>query len=377
MFYMLYYAAVSFYMPFIVIYFQGLGFSGAQIGLLTGIAPLITLVGAPLWTGLADARHCHKLIMSLALFSAAVLAIIFPWTKTLLPVLLLVGLFSLFSAPIISFADSATMSMLAGEKEMYGRVRLGGTIGWGLMAPVAGILIQAYGINLAFWGYAALILATLLISQKLTFKQSVTTVSLQGDVRRMLTNRRWVFFLSLAFVGGIAFASVNSFLFPYLEELGASRTTMGIALTISTLGELPVLFFANLLLKRFKSFGLFVIGITITGIRLLLYAAFNFPAGILFFQLLNGMTFPIVWVAGVSYVDENSPVDMKATGQGLLGATVLGFGGALGGLLGGLMLGSFGGQAMYLVIGIIVLVSVGVVTLLYKADRARETRSLV
>jgi MFS family permease len=245
------------------------------------------------------------------------------------------------------------------------------------MAPVAGILIQAYGINLAFWGYAALILATLLISQKLTFKQSVTTVSLQGDVRRMLTNRRWVFFLSLAFVGGIAFASVNSFLFPYLEELGASRTTMGIALTISTLGELPVLFFANLLLKRFKSFGLFVIGITITGIRLLLYAAFNFPAGILFFQLLNGMTFPIVWVAGVSYVDENSPVDMKATGQGLLGATVLGFGGALGGLLGGLMLGSFGGQAMYLVIGIIVLVSVGVVTLLYKADRARETRSLV
>jgi PPP family 3-phenylpropionic acid transporter len=376
-FYMLYYAAVSFYMPFIVLYFQGLGFSGAQIGLLTGMAPLIAMVGAPLWTGLADAKHRHKLIMSLALLAAAVLAIIFPWLKTLVPVLLLVGLFSLFSAPIISFADSATMTMLAGEKEMYGRVRLGGTIGWGLKAPLAGILIQAYGINLAFWGYATLIFLTLIISQKFTFGQSARTVSLRGDIRQMLANHRWVFFLCLAFVGGVAFASINTYLFPYMEELGASRTTMGIALTISTLGELPVLFFANRLLKRFKAYGLFVLGLTITGIRLLLYAVFNFPAGILFFQLLNGMTFPVVWVAGVSYADENSPVDMKATAQGLLGAMLLGFGGALGGLAGGLMLGSFGGRAMYLLIGIIVLVSVGAVTLLDKADRARQARSLI
>ncbi|OGN93719.1 MAG: hypothetical protein A2Z71_04125 [Chloroflexi bacterium RBG_13_50_21] len=377
MFYMLYFAAVAFYMPFIVLYFQGLGFNGAQIGLLTGIAPLITIVGAPLWTGLADKKNRHKLIMSLTILAAIALAIIFPMLTTLIPVLLVVGLFSLFSAPIISFADSATMNMLANEKEMYGRVRIGGTIGWGLVAPVAGMLVQARGISMAFWGYAALMFVTLIISQKFTFGQSVTVVSFKGDVRKMLSNHRWVFFLCLAFLGGVAFATVNTYLFPYMQELGASKTTMGIALTISTLGELPVLFFANLLLKRFKAYGLFIIGITITGIRLLLYAAFNFPAGILFFQLLNGMTFPMVWVAGVSYADENSPADMKASAQGLWGVMVFGFGAAMGGVAGGLLLGSYGGRLMYLVIGIITLVSVATVALLDKLDRTRQARSLI
>lgn len=377
MFYLLYYAAASFTLPFIILYFQESGFSGAQIGLLAGMAPLITLVGAPLWTGLADVKRRHKLVMGLAILGAVTFASIFPLFKTLIPVIILVFLFSLFSSPIISFADSATMTMLAGEKAMYGRVRLGGTIGWGLMAPLAGIIIQSYGLRWVFWGYTPIMLLAFIVSQKFTFGKEVENISFRGDIRKVLTNQRWVFFLSLAFMGGVAFTSINSYLSPYMDELGISRSMMGIALTISTLGELPILFFANRLLKRFGAHGLLVLGVTITGVRLLLYSWLNFTAGILFFQFLNGMTFPMVWVAGVSYADENSPPDMKATAQGLLGAMVFGIGAATGGLLGGLMLGSIGGRWMYLVIGIIVLMSVAVITLLERVERARQARSLI
>src|SRR5215213_11105669 len=66
-FYFLYFAALSSLMPFFVLFYQGLGFSGTQIGLLTGIAPLITLVASPFWTNLADTRHWHKLVMGLGL----------------------------------------------------------------------------------------------------------------------------------------------------------------------------------------------------------------------------------------------------------------------------------------------------------------------
>jgi hypothetical protein len=96
MFYMFYYGAIAFNKPFIVLYFQGLGFNRAQIGLLTGIAPLITMVSAPFWTGLADSKRRHKLIMSLTLLAAIMLAVIFPLLKTLTPVILLVSMFSLF-----------------------------------------------------------------------------------------------------------------------------------------------------------------------------------------------------------------------------------------------------------------------------------------
>ena len=118
-----------------------------------------------------------------------------------------------------------------------------------------------------------------------------------------------------------------------------------------------------------------MLGLTATGVRLLLYAALNFPAGILVFQLLNGMTFPMMWVAGVSYADQNAPAGMKATVQGLFGAMVYGFGAAVGGFIGGLLLGSIGGREMYLVFGIMVLVSVAVITLLERWQFTRQPRS--
>ena len=259
-FYFLYFAALACLAPFVVLFYQQLGFSGAQIGLLAGMAPLITLVSAPLWTGFADATRRHRLLMSLAIAGAVVVALVFPSLRTLGPVVVLLVLFSFFTAPISSFADSATMNMLAGQKDQYGRVRIGGTFGWGIFALVAGIAIQAFGLKLAFWGYAALMFLALLVCQRFVFSRAATGVSLRGGVRTLMANRRWVLFLALAFVGGVGFAAVNTYLFAYMQELNASKTTMGLALTFSTLAELPVLFYADRLLKRFKAHGLVRVG---------------------------------------------------------------------------------------------------------------------
>src|SRR4030066_383756 len=152
-FYLLYYAAACFTFPFIILYLQGLKFSGPQIGLVAGLIPLVSLVGTTFWTRLADLKHRHNLVMSLTILGTILLSITFPFLKAFILVLIVSVLFSFFTSPINSLADSATMTMLDSEKALYGRVRLGGTIGWGLMAPVAGLIIQSFGIQWAFWGY--------------------------------------------------------------------------------------------------------------------------------------------------------------------------------------------------------------------------------
>jgi MFS family permease len=174
-------------------------------------------------------------------------------------------------------------------------------------------------------------------------------------VQSLLRSRRWILFMAMAFFCGMGFASVNTYLFPYMQQLGASAGVMGLALTLATLSELPVLFFADRLLKRLGSFGLLALGMGVTGVRLLLFAAASAPAGVLAFQFLNGFTFPAVWVAGVSFAYENAPPGFSATAQGLFGAMIFGFGAAAGGLLGGLLLEAVGGRAMYLVFGLLVL----------------------
>lgn len=377
MFYLFYFGAAVFIQPFVVVYFQELGFSGVQIGILVGIIPLGILIGAPLWTGLADAKMRHKLIMSLTILVSVAIAATFPLVRSFALLIPLVFIYALFASPIISFADSATLSMLAEKKDLYGRVRLGGTFGWGVFALVSGLIIDKYGIRWAFWGYSAIMVFTLLISQRFSFGQPAERASVLTDIRKILSDRRWGVLLSLAFLGGMGFAVINNILAPYMVDLGTTKTTVGLALFIATLSELPVLFFANRLLARFSARGLFALGLLFTGLRLILYAVFNSQAGILITQLLNGLTFPMVWVAGISYANEIAPAGMKATAQGLLAAMVSGIGAAAGGAVGGLLLGSVHGQATFLIVGIFVLIGMGVITLLDRVESFRQARKLV
>jgi PPP family 3-phenylpropionic acid transporter len=354
-FYFLYFAALSALMPFFVLFYQRLGFSGAQIGLLTGIPPLITLVAVPFWTGVADAKRWHKLVMGVGITVAVLSTFLLPAFTSFAVIFTLIIVFNIFVSPVASLADSATMNMLADEREMYGRIRLGGTIGWGLFAPIAGAMVQNYGLKLAFWSYSAIMLINFFVSQRFVHGSHEEGTSKPSGIRVLLTNRRWINFLFIAFLGGLGTFAVNAYLFPYMAELGANETTMGFALTISTLTEIPIFFFGDRLVKRFTNYGLLLLALVMVAVRSLLLSVVSTPLMVLGLQAFGGTIFPAMWLAGVSYADENAPAGLKSSAQGLFGAMCFGVGSAVGGFIGGLLLESIGGRGMFLAFGIIVL----------------------
>ena len=366
-FYFFQYAGVAFMMPFLVLFYQGLGFDGGQIGFLAGISPLITLFSGPLVTGIADTTRQHKLVMGISLLIATLAVFTFPLFSIFAPILLIVLVNSFFTGPVSSLADNATMSMLAGEKDMYGRLRLGGTIGFALAAPISGQLVQTYGIKMAFWGCGLMYLLAFVVSlnfehtsNKAFLKQ---TNSLVDGLRVMIADPRWLLFLVGAFVGGFAMAVTNNYFFSYMKELGAKESTMGFALTLGTICEVPVMLFGNRLLRYFKAYPLFILALIISGVRLLLFSIASSPNQAMFFNLLNGLTFPVVWIAGVSYVDEHAPAGMSATAQGVFGAAVFGIGTSSGGFLGGALLDMIGAKGLCLVFGSVTLLVVAVILL--------------
>jgi PPP family 3-phenylpropionic acid transporter len=355
-FYVLYFAALSSLMPFLVLFYQSLEFSGTQIGLLTGLPPLVTLVSAPFWTGLADSKQWHKWIMGLGILGMVVAVFLLQSFTAFVVIFPLIILFNTFISPVSSLADSATMNMLGEERSKYGRIRLGGTIGWGVFAPIAGAVVQRYGLNAGFWSFSVIMLVNLFISQKFVHGSHEQIESNHGGIRTLLTNRRWVNFLFLAFLGGVGSFSVAAYLFPYMAELGANESTMGIASSIATVTEVFIFFFGNRLVKKFGSYGLLVLALGMSGIRLLLYSFISTTSMVLVLQAFGGTIFPAVWLAGVSYADEHAPLGLKSSSQGLFGAMMFGVGGAVSGFLGGLLLESIGGRGMFLVLGIIILV---------------------
>jgi PPP family 3-phenylpropionic acid transporter len=367
-FYFLFFAGVATYLPYMVLYYQSLSFTGVQIGLLVGIAPLITLVSLPLVTGFADRTNRHRPIMSLSLLVVVSGLVLYPFLKTFIPLFGMAILSAFFFSPVLSLSDSATMFMLGDRKELYGRIRLGGTIGFGIVATVAGALVENYGLRIAFWSAASLFFITLLVSQRLVHSgEESGKPADRGRVSDLLRNPHFLLFLLIGFSAGASLATFNIYLFPYMKELGAKESTMGLALTIGTVGEIPVLFFVSRFIKRFKAYALLIFSIAATGLRLLLLAVAPDPIFVLFVQLLNGLNYPLLTVAGVTYADERAPKGYRATAQGLFGAAAGGVGSAAGGFAGGLLFERMGAKGMYLVFCVFVALVLVFVSLVRRA----------
>lgn len=371
-FYFLHYAAFSALLPFIVLFYQQLKFTGTQIGLLTGIPPLITLVAAPFWTSVADATRRHRLIMSVGIGVALISILIMQSMTIFVIIFIIILIYNFFFAPVGSLADSATIAMLGDDRAMYGRIRLGGTIGWGVIAPIAGVLVDNYGLKIAFWGFSLFMFINLFVAQNVVHDSTEHVKSNNQGIRHFLTNRRWLIFLFSAFLGGLGALSVASYLFPYMAEMGSSESMMGIASMIATVTELPIFFFGNRLVKRFGARGLFVLALVLLGIRSLLFAWASTPFAVLILQAFGGTLFPAMWLAGVAYADEHAPVGLKSTAQGLFGAVSFGCGSAVGGFVGGLLLESVGGRGLFLVFGLAILVGLALVEIVKRILPAEE-----
>ena len=138
------------------------------------------------------------------------------------------------------------------------------------------------------------------------------------------------------------------------------------------MAEIPILFFGNKFFKLARPFTLVVLATLITGLRLIAFGLSVSLAMVMIIQLFNGLTFVLMWMAGVAYADKHAPQNMKATVQGLFGAMNFGVGASIGGFVGGPLLESIGGNGLFLAFGISIVVMTGLVLLIGRRVHAAE-----
>jgi PPP family 3-phenylpropionic acid transporter len=352
-FYLLYFGAAAALSPFLPIYYQNNGLSGRQIGLLLAIPPIVMLVGAPLWSSLADATQQHKRLLVLAivltLLSVAVLSI----TTSFSSFIPFVAAYALFLAPVMPLVDNTVLKMLGERSSEYGKQRFWGALGWGLAAPVVGWLVESSGLRWTFYIFLGLMSVGLVVVGYLPVRQTSTSSKFWQDLGSLLLNRQWILFLLIAFLGGMTLSIISNFLFLYLKGMNASSTLMGLSLTVATLSEFPVLLFSTHLLRRWSARGLLVFSLLIIVLRSLAYSFVTTPGSVLLIQLLHGLSFSAMWVAGVSYANEITPTGMGATAQGIFSAVMFGLAGTIAGLIGGWLYENIGAVMMFRWVGII------------------------
>ena len=250
-------------------------------------------------------------------------------TTAFLWLVLVIITYAFCIAPIMPLVDNSAVDLLGERKDQYGKLRLWGALGWGVAAPLLGWLVERAELHWVFYGFIILMFGGLVVAWRLPISQVSIGSKFWSGLRLMMTDWRWLVFSGAVLVGGIGSAMIGNYLFLYLDGLGAGETLMGFALTVATVGELPVLFFSDRLLVRFGGRGLLLLSLLAYAVRALSYAFIQSPWLALPIQLLHGPTF-----SGVMY----------------------GLGGTFGALIGGVLYEALGAALMYRWAGVGVLV---------------------
>lgn len=346
-FYFLYYGAAGSLIPFLVLYYEQLGLTGRQIGTLTGLTPLVTLFSAPLWGGAADASKRHGLVLTLAIGGALTIVMLLSTITTFVWLIPTLVAYAFFSAPIMPLVDNAVMGSLGERKHEYGKQRLWGAVGWGVAAPLVGGLSERTGFNWNFYSYVALMFLALLVGRWLPVQRVSLKQPFWKSLHILLRQRKLLLFLGTVFVGGAGLGLVSTYLFLFLEELGASKTLMGLSLTMATISELPVLFFAGRLMTRWSARGLLAFSLLAFVVRAFSYSVMGALWVVLLIQLLHGPSFSAMWMAGVAYADRLAPAGIGATAQSLFASVMIGLGSAAGSFFGGIFYDRLGAVALF------------------------------
>lgn len=351
--YFLYYAAMASLLPFLVLYYAQLGFTGRQIGVLSALLPVMTLLGVPLWSAAADASGRYRAIILLSVGTALVCTLAASSVTSYLGLLGVVGALSFCVAPIMPLTDTAVLTLLQNERHRYGNLRLWGAVGWGVGAPLTGWLVgrgQRLGegvgeLRWAFWVAAALLGSLWAVGY--TLPRLEPTPPQKSRTVRGLVSPVWLGFLLIGLTGGVCLAVSSNFLYLHMTALGMRASFVGLALTAATLSEVPVFFFSGRLLRRYSARTLLLSALTVFAARLFLYSVFAAPWPILALQLLHGPSFSLLWAAGVAYADQHAPEGFRATAQGFFSAALLGWGGVVGALIGGTLYDAYGAAVMF------------------------------
>ena len=339
--YFLYFAAFGIFVTYIDLFFRSLGYTGVQIGWINSVLALVAIGAGPVWGLLSDRHGSVRPYLAAAVLGSAVLAYTISRIDAFLWTLPVVAAFGFFRQPLLPLLDSSTMRVLRRHPEMYGRQRLWGTLGFILTSWGFGLLLARSGLTWLFGGFIVLLLMMLAVIHLLPGTGARPDRPHWSSMAAVIKNVDWLMFTGSIILLGIGNFATHHFLGIHIKELGSDEALVGTVAALGAITELPILFWGAPLLTRFGPWRLLLFAYAVTALRLFLYGVMPAAVWAIPISLLHSVTFGVYWIAGVAYVDNLAPDNLKATAQGLLYAT-MGMAGILGGPIAGLIFDTLG-----------------------------------
>ncbi|CAK9832517.1 Major facilitator superfamily domain-containing protein 6 [Anthophora retusa] len=260
--------------------------------------------------------------------------------------------------------EGAVIAILREQKADYGLQRIYGSIGGIISSPLSGLLIDYASsgkgytdFRPAFYLYVGLKLVSglLMLAINLEFKSPATNVV--SDVFTVLRNIEAAALFIACFILGTAWGYIESFLFWLIQDLGGSRSLMGITITVGGIAGIPLLVLSGPIISKIGHANVLFIGFVFYAIRLCGYSLIYNPWHTLIFEALESVTLSLSFTAAVTYAAKLSTTTTDSSIQGLLGGVYYGVGKGSGSLIGGYLMKAYGTRPTYRIFAVITLIT--------------------
>lgn len=357
---LLIFAALGMMISFMSLHYDHIGFNGIQISTIMIVGSAASILIAPRY-GLIFDRSANKrsvLIVSLLIMAISLGSI--NWLKPFLPVLLLWTIYRFVQGPFYATSENLSFSVASRSTDKkgvtFGAFRMWGSIGYGLSTLMAGWIYQKYGFaynSAGFMVFVALSIVVLLLLPGSIFDM---TGEKKGNdhklssVLKMVVSNRFLWFMALALsISDPVQDGLRSFEPIYMQNLGLEAGMIGLANSLSALGEVPFMFFADRVIRKVGIQRVIVIVFLFDLIRRLMVWFFPFAEVVFVTSILTSASFTFRLISSIMLVNHILPKDVTSTANALIGVTMFGAGNMLSNAISGFVYDNFGNREIYLI----------------------------
>lgn len=346
--YFVLYALVATIWPYLPVYLQARGFSTEQIGFLQGCRQFAEAAGPLIVAFLSERLGRRRVLISGCLVGVAAMAFFLNVAGSFLPAALLLSALGLMLRTTIPLSDTLAATELPDPAHNYGRIRIGGSLGFIctlILARVLGLIDQGSSWSMTramLVMAAACLVSTQLLPERHSIEHHEHAAARDG---RRFDGFFWAFMIAAA-LQQLGMSSYYSFFTLYVKEVLHMPQGAWIW-AIGPVAEMPFLFFAGRITRRFRLSTLLMVSAVGVSVRLGVYALVPVLGAVLAAQFLHSLTFGLFHATCIEFIRRRVPEARRAVGMGIYMSIATALPLFLGSLAGGVAIEQIGYRAFY------------------------------
>lgn len=350
----LFWASYCAYSSFIVTMLTDYGYPSATATAMMTATSVLSFIAQPVSGYICDNYISHKKVyiaLTICALPTMVLLSYLLFSPALTMVLML--LFTIFMVQMPGLLDAWVIGLTNRYPSVnYGLCRGSSSLLFAITAQVMGIVTAALGHSFRMWVGAVLGLLSVIIAftlEEIPSRKSRDSQakdderpSTKETVRLMAGNRTYLLLLVMNFFLFMGSACCGSFLPVLTKQLGGDSGNVGTVFALIAISEVPAMFLMQMILRHIPARKVIVFASFFYFLRLILTVfSPNYPV-MLSVQVLQGLSFAVIWPASMAYLNKITEEKIRSTAIMTYSSVTLGISSIFGNAIGTVILSATG-----------------------------------